>query len=75
MFVYSYQRPQNAKIGADPTLTGAHRWISSWKPAVEKHNFEFVPVSRNLIDNIWKDDSRKRNYDPLEVLDIKFSGI
>ena len=68
------QLPENAKIGADPTLTGAHKWISSWTPAVKKYHFELVPVSRNLIDNIWKDDSRERNKDPLEILDIKFSG-
>ena len=56
-------------------MIGAHKWISSWQPAVEKYQFELVPVSTNLIDNIWKDDSRIRNQEPLEILDIEFSGI
>ena len=74
MLFYLYSRSENAKIGADPTLIGAHKWIYSWQPAVEKYKFELKPVAKNLIDNIWTGDDRIRNQDPLEILQTKFSG-
>ena len=67
-------RSENSKIGADPTLSGAHKWLQSWQPAVEQYNFELIPVTQNPIDNIWKGIDRVRNQEPLEILDIEFAG-
>lgn len=68
-------RPENAKIAADPTLIGAHKWISQWQPAVEKYRFQLIPKVQNPIDKIWTGNDRVRNQDPLEILDIEFSGM
>ena len=67
-------RPEDAKIGADPTLIGAHKWLYSWETAVKKHRFQLLPLVKNLIDLIWTGDGRVQNQDPLEILDIEFAG-
>ena len=54
---------------------GAHKWINYWKPAVEKLEFDLMPIERNLIDEIWLGEDRKRNQEPLEILPLEFSGI
>ena len=67
-------RPEDAKIGADPTLIGAHKWLYSWETAVKKHRFQLIPLVKNLIDLIWTGDGRIQNQDPLEILDVQFAG-
>ena len=67
-------RPEDAKIGADPTLIGAHKWLYSWETAVKKHRFQLLPLVKNLIDLIWTGDGRIQNQDPSEILDIEFAG-
>ena len=67
-------RPEDAKIGADPTLIGAHKWLYSWETAVKKHRFQLIPLLKNLIDFIWTGDGRIQNQDPLEILDVQFAG-
>ena len=67
-------RPEDAKIGADPTLIGAHKWLYSWETAVKKHRFQLLPLVKNLIDLIWTGDGRIQNQDPLEILNVEFAG-
>ena len=67
-------RPEDAKIGADPTLIGAHKWLYSWETAVKKHRFQLIPLVKNLIDLIWTGDGRIQNQDPLEILNVEFAG-
>ena len=67
-------RPENAKIGADPTLIGAHKWLYSWETAVKKHRCQLIPLVKNLIDIIWTGDGRGQNQDPLEILNGEFAG-
>ena len=67
-------RPEDAKIGADPTLIGAHKWLYSWETAVKKHRFQLIPLVKNLIDIIWTGDGRIQNQDPLEILNVEFAG-
>ena len=55
-------------------MIGAHKWISQWQPAVEKYRFQLIPVTENPIDRIWTGNDRVRNQDPLEILDIGFTG-
>ena len=73
-FYIDHFRPENAKIGADPTLIGAHKWLYSWETAVKKHRFQLIPLLKNLIDFIWTGDGRIQNQDPLEILDVQFAG-
>ena len=73
-FYIDHFRPENAKIGADPTLIGAHKWLYSWETAVKNHRFQLIPLVKNLIDIIWTGDGRIQNQDPLEILNVEFAG-
>ena len=73
-FYIDHFRPEGAKIGADPTLIGAHKWLYSWETAVKKHRFQLIPLLINLIDMVWTGDERIQNQDPLEILNVEFAG-
>ena len=63
-----------AKIGADPSLTGALTWLE-WEEFFLKDpkNFTLQPIIQNPIDDIWF-DRPQRPKEELEIHDIKFSG-
>ena len=71
---YIIFRSQGAKIGADPSLTGALTWLE-WEEFFRKDskNLTLEPIIQNPIDDIWY-DRPARPKDELEVHDIKFSG-
>ena len=71
---YIIFRSQGAKIGADPSLTGALTWLE-WEEFFRKDskNLTLEPIIQNPIDDIWY-DRPARPRDELEVHDIKFSG-
>ena len=73
-FTLTIIRPEDAKIGADPTLIGAHKWLYSWETAVKKHRFQLIPLLINLIDFVWTGEGRIHNQEPLEILNVEFAG-
>ena len=55
-------------------MIGAHKWISSWEPAVKSHGYVLNALDKNPIDDIWVGEDRKRNQDPLEIHPLEFAG-
>ena len=67
-----FSRSPGAKIGADPSLTGAITWLE-WKQQLEKFNLTLISRIKNPIDEVWLDQP-SRSKDPLEIHDLKFAG-
>ena len=72
--VPSMFRAPGARIGADPSLTGALAWLE-WGEYFKRQekNFTLVRIYNNPIDEIWY-DRPSRPKDELEVHDVKYSG-
>ena len=72
-FLFTY-RDSNAKIGADPTLTGALTW-REWKEFFRQSNknLSLVGTIPNPIDEVWM-DKPSRSKDALEIHDVKYAG-
>ena len=71
IFIY---RDSNAKIGADPTLTGALTW-EEWQEFFRQSNknLSLVGTIPNPIDEVWIDQP-SRSKETLEIHDVKYAG-
>ena len=65
-------RSPGAKIGADPSLTGALTWLE-WKQQLENFNLTLISRIKNPIDEVWLDQP-SRSKDTLEIHDLEFAG-
>ena len=70
--MYMFSRSPGAKIGADPSLTGALTWLE-WKQQLEIFNLTLISMIKNPIDEVWLDQP-SRSKDPLEIHDLEFAG-
>ena len=66
-------RPDGSKVGADPSLTGAHTWLD-WEKQLKSANLVLVPLEVNPIDKVWTTGRPQRSTAPLEIHDVKYAG-
>ena len=63
-----------AHIGYDPQLMSEHVY-KKYSDAVECSGQLLVPLSHNLIDEVWGSERPPRPTNPLIVLATKYSGL
>ncbi len=69
-----YNSPEGAKVGADPTLTGApiwEQWVKNLARSGKK--LTLVPLVKNPIDTVWEDPP-PRSKAELEIHELKYAG-
>ena len=75
---FAFFSPPGAKVGADPTLTGAFVWLKWADQLKDDAGLDLVPLSSNPIDAVWTDrklgkDGRTAD-DGLSIHDVEFAG-